>query len=61
MLEMKAVCERCGTKLPPDTDAAYICSYECTFCRDCRDGALERQCPNCRGELLLRPRRAPAR
>jgi len=26
-----------------------ICSYECTFCRDCVDTVLSNVCPNCGG------------
>jgi uncharacterized protein len=55
-LEMRTDCERCGELLPPETDRAYICSYECTFCSLCAE-ELAHQCPNCSGELLRRPRR----
>ena len=54
-LIMKPTCEKCETGLPADQEA-YICSYECTFCRDCA-GGLEQRCPNCGGELVRRPRR----
>jgi hypothetical protein len=54
-LAMRETCERCGAALAPDGEA-YICSYECTFCRDCTV-ALEETCPNCQGELAPRPRR----
>lgn len=54
-LEMREHCERCGAALVADGEA-YICSYECTFCRSCRD-ALRATCPNCGGELVRRPRR----
>ena len=56
-LEMRGVCERCGTALEPNGPAT-ICSYECTFCPACAEelGA----CPNCGGELVQRPRRASA-
>src|SRR6188508_295848 len=54
-LEMKATCEKCERQLEPKGEA-YICSYECTFCRACTD-AMAAICPNCSGELLLRPRR----
>ncbi len=37
-----------------------ICTYECTFCRDCVDGVLQNVCPNCGGGLVPRPIR-PAR
>jgi uncharacterized protein len=56
-LEMRAECERCGAPLAPD-GPAVICSYECTFCGGCGE-ALEHVCPNCGGELVPRPRRAP--
>lgn len=55
-LDMKPVCEKCDAALAPD-GAAYICSYECTFCAPCTD-AMAGKCPNCGGELLPRPRRA---
>jgi len=55
---MRETCERCEAPLPPGTDAARICSYECTFCADCTDGELAGTCPNCGGELVSRPRRA---
>lgn len=58
MLEMRSACERCEAKLPADA-TAWICSYECTFCPDCRD-VLRGLCPNCGGELVLRPRRGAA-
>jgi hypothetical protein len=54
-LEMRDTCERCGKELVPGGEA-YICSHECTFCRDCM-AALEETCPNCGGELVRRPRR----
>jgi len=55
-LAMKTECERCGASLPPDSESAYICSYECTFCSLCAEEDVHR-CPNCGGELLRRPRR----
>lgn len=54
-LAMKPNCERCGTILS-ETDAAAICSYECTFCPNCA-ASMQYVCPNCGGELLARPRR----
>ena len=56
-LDMRDQCERCEAKLAPDEEA-YICSYECTFCRDCTED-MRAVCPNCGGELLHRPKRAP--
>lgn len=52
---MRDRCERCDTTLPPD-GPAYICSYECTWCTSCAE-LFDRRCPNCRGELVRRPRR----
>ena len=55
MLLLKPNCELCDTDLPPGSDAAMICSYECTFCRDCVTQVLENVCPNCGGGLMPRP------
>ncbi len=60
MLELRPCCERCGTSLPPDSAAARICSYECTFCATCVDTVLGNVCPNCGGGFEARPVR-PAR
>jgi len=54
-LEMKKECEKCGRELPGEAEA-FICSYECTFCRECAK-AMNFVCPNCRGELVDRPPR----
>jgi len=32
-----------------------ICSFECTFCRDCVETRLGGVCPNCGGNLTPRP------
>lgn len=53
-LEMRNQCERCHAPLARDGEA-YICMYECTFCRGCSDAARH-VCPNCGGELVRRPR-----
>ena len=60
MLKMKTECERCQGELHP-MGRAFICSYECTYCADCA-GDMNRICPNCEGELVVRPsrERAPA-
>lgn len=55
MLELRPCCECCGTDLPPDSHAARICSFECTFCATCTDTTLRGTCPNCGGELVRRP------
>jgi len=54
-LEMKKECEKCGRALPAEGEA-YICTFECTFCREC-SGSMNSICPNCGGELVPRPRR----
>jgi uncharacterized protein len=57
-LEMRTECERCGTALAPGGEA-FICSYECTWCRNCAE-SFAHVCPNCGGELVSRPRRREA-
>ena len=59
MLELRPNCECCDKDLPPDSPEAFICSFECTFCRDCMTTRLNGHCPNCGGELV-RPRLHPA-
>ncbi|MBL8385660.1 MAG: DUF1272 domain-containing protein [Burkholderiales bacterium] len=59
MLQLRPNCECCDRDLPPESTAALICSFECTFCRDCALGPLAGRCPNCGGELVARPRRPP--
>jgi hypothetical protein len=54
-LEMRAACEKCAFSLT-EREAAFICSYECTFCVKCAE-AMAGVCPNCGGELVPRPRR----
>lgn len=55
MLELRADCECCGRDLPPDSTQAMICSFECTFCRDCVVHKLFNVCPNCGGGFENRP------
>jgi hypothetical protein len=56
MLELRPNCECCGTDLPPDSKQALICSFECTWCRDCASSRLPGGlCPNCGGNLVPRP------
>jgi hypothetical protein len=55
-LEMRERCQRCAWPLEAEDDAAYICSYESTFCATCAN-ALNGVCPDCNGELVHRPRR----
>jgi len=60
MLEIRPGCECCDVDLPPDSREAMICSFECTFCRDCAENVLRGTCPNCGGELVRRPVRPEA-
>jgi hypothetical protein len=57
MLQLRPNCECCDRDLPAGSTEAFICSFECTFCRSCAEGKLGGRCPNCGGELALRPRR----
>jgi uncharacterized protein len=60
MLELRPSCECCDTDLPPDSTDAMICSFECTFCRQCVEQRLRGRCPNCGGAFVPRPVRPPA-
>ncbi|MEZ9523911.1 DUF1272 domain-containing protein [Enterovibrio norvegicus] len=55
MLELRPSCECCDKALPPDATDALICTFECTFCKDCVDGVLNGVCPNCGGNFSPRP------
>jgi hypothetical protein len=55
MLELRPNCECCDRDLDADSRDAFICSFECTFCRDCAERVLGGTCPNCGGELVRRP------
>jgi predicted MFS family arabinose efflux permease len=57
MLQLRPNCECCDRDLPPDSREAFICSFECTFCRRCTEEVLGGRCPNCGGELVRRPAR----
>jgi len=57
MLEMRPKCENCATDLPLTSTEAMICSFECTFCRDCVNDVLGGVCPNCGGAFSPRPTR----
>lgn len=60
MLELRPNCECCDRDLPPDSRDARMCSFECTFCADCAENILGGQCPNCGGDLVIRPGRPAA-
>lgn len=55
MLELRPNCECCDANLPPDSDAARICTFEHTFCAECADVRFETACPDCGGGLVARP------
>ena len=55
MLQMRPNCECCDKDLPPEAADAMICTFECTFCRDCVETRLHGVCPNCGGNLERRP------
>ncbi len=55
MLDLRPNCECCNRDLPPDATDAMICTFECTFCRDCVDTSLQGRCPNCGGGFSPRP------
>ncbi|WP_428224502.1 DUF1272 domain-containing protein [Flavobacterium sp.] len=57
MLEIRQNCENCNKDLPNDSNEAMICTYECTFCKDCVTNVLENVCPNCGGGFEKRPTR----
>lgn len=55
MLALRPGCECCDRDLPPDSADARICTFECTFCAECVEGALKGVCPNCGGGFEARP------
>lgn len=55
MLEYRHSCERCGRELAVDDHQVYICSFECTWCAECVATFAQQACPNCGGNLALRP------
>ncbi|MCW5623315.1 MAG: DUF1272 domain-containing protein [Burkholderiales bacterium] len=61
MLELRPSCECCDVALAPESTEARICSFECTFCVACAENVLHGKCPNCGGELVMRPRRPAAK
>ncbi len=55
MLELRPNCECCDKDLAPDSSEAMICTFECTFCRECAETVFNRTCPNCGGNFSARP------
>jgi hypothetical protein len=60
MLELRPNCECCDRDLPPESPDALMCTYECTWCRDCAERVLHGTWPNCGGNLERRPIRPAA-
>ncbi len=60
MLQLRPNCECCDSDLPPASEEARICSFECTFCAACASDRFAGKCPNCGGELVRRPIRPQA-
>ena len=54
-LELRPNCELCDRDLPPESQDARICTYECTFCAECVESVLDGVCPNCGGNFEARP------
>jgi len=57
MLAIRPTCENCNKALPNDSNEAMICTFECTYCKECVDNILHNVCPNCGGGFEKRPSR----
>lgn len=55
MLEIRPTCENCSKTLAYDSVEAMICTFECTYCKDCVENFLHYVCPNCGGNFAERP------
>ena len=55
MLDIRPSCENCNKDLPFDSKEAMICTFECTYCKDCVETKLRLVCPNCGGNFTQRP------
>ena len=60
MLELRPNCECCDADIAYDSPDAFICSFECTWCRACAEGVMAGICLNCGGEVVRRPVRPAA-
>jgi len=60
MLALKPNCECCDKDLPPSATDARMCTFECTFCAKCAEELFDNTCPNCKGNLVVRPIRTEA-
>lgn len=55
MLEIRQNCEHCNKALPNSSTEAMICSFECTYCKNCALEIFTNVCPSCTGNLVERP------
>lgn len=55
MLEIRPNCEHCNRDLPPTSLEAMICSFECTYCKECAINIFKNVCPSCAGNFEIRP------
>ncbi|MGJ8743072.1 DUF1272 domain-containing protein [Polaribacter sp.] len=55
MLEIRPNCEHCNKELPNTSTEAMICSFECTYCKNCALEVFENVCPTCSGNFVERP------
>ena len=54
-LDLRPNCELCNKDLPPQSNVARICTYECTYCAKCAEDVLHNVYINCGGNLTPRP------
>lgn len=55
MLDIRPNCEHCNKELPNTSTDAMICSFECTYCKECALDIFENVCPSCSGNFVGRP------
>ncbi len=55
MLELRPSCEHCDKALPVNSTEAMICTFECTYCKECAMDLFQNVCPNCGGGFTQRP------
>lgn len=55
MLEIRPSCEHCDKDLPNTSTEAMICTFECTYCRQCAIEVFKNVCPSCTGNFSPRP------
>ena len=55
MLEIRPNCEHCNKDLPNTSREAMICTFECTYCKECALEIFKNVCPTCTGNFVERP------